>query len=133
VVEMLKSKVLFSCVLLMTLAAAMGCSIHSPGIVPPLETASYGEWVITRVGPQAGGWRLEANYVPESDEHLILSFDLVVTLDGEEVDFSFDEASQELYYSTLPGTGEGEHVLKIVPAEDAALRFPSLTVQFQLE
>lgn len=113
---------------------AAGCgSLRSPGLVPPVESASYGEWVINRVGEVDGRWQLRAVYVPESESHLILGFDLVVTLDEEEMDFSFDEADQDLFFTSPADLPVGEHLFKLVPAEDATLKFPSLTILFQVE
>lgn len=115
-------------------------AVRGPGIMPPVNENGYNQWevvssgfmkVATNTDETRNHWQVIARFIPLPDSDGLNPQDMVATMDGVAVPFTFDEASQTFKSMTLTSPGSGRHRLEITPSDNASHPFPTLTVYIE--
>lgn len=126
---------------LLLLAAPISCvKVRGPGIMPPVEESGSGEWHIrsmeyqtisTMSGETARQWSIIARYTPDEGGEGISALDIIATVDGEPVPFTFEEDVQLLESAVSSVLTPGIHEFSLGPSDSAARPFSTLRVWFE--
>ncbi len=113
---------------------------RGPGIMPPISDNEYNQWevvssgfmkVATYTDDTQNQWQVIARFIPEPDSDGLNTRDMIATVDGVAIPFTFDEASQTFKSMTPTSPGSGRHRLEIIPLDNASHPFPTLTVYIE--
>jgi hypothetical protein len=111
------------------------------GLIPPEVDEGHGQWEITKTGLEkvrdsSGNpgwqWRIAARFKPEMSLKALNPLDIIASVDGTKIPFTFHEDSQLFECVTVSKLAPGSHEFELAPSSSPSRDFPALTVRFEV-